>query len=728
MNLKILCSCGTKFSFDVEPLDGKMPVNVFCPGCGVDVTDSANASIQQTPAAESLAVSDTSGAKPRVRLHVAVPDGSPSHRSSQPAIQTQGAEMCHRHARNLATEHCIVCKKPICPECMQSFGYLCSINCRYRAEQEKIRVPVCKLQRNVAERGVMRKTLAIAALVGLLVFALVGAWFWYILSGSKPKPFYTLKLPANQPTYAQFLGPDKILLLRKNEVALHDIKTKKDLWSIPLEDRKPDSADRMSAARSSEAPPSNPGKTTADPDNEVDADYFDRAPAVATEPFFIGNDVWLCLAHRAVCIDLKAGTVKYTVPFQGRLSGFTLGESALLIVSEHLPGKKRVTQIALANGEAKRTEVASTVRERALLSKDLPSNVLPTAALLMKYELEGAQKNQPSVYKASSEFFPAGQNLVEMQVKLVEIKITSVQTMKAPGPSNLGAETRASTSSRAVLEEISNEMKRNRGGGTRSVDESRYVVTLRRPTEPGATDWSGEVISLPVFFPQKTVDVLVAGKTLYLFDKQNKKIAESQMQYPVDDRYTSGEHWLGGSPCVEAKNSLFVFDKGVLTAFDLPGATVRWRLPSVGISRIQFDERGMLYVSTTTGAPEDIQYSEQIKVGDPVRPIVLKVDPKSGKTLWKSEQFGDGCFLTGKYLYLTDASRGGFAMANAVEDAFDAPSRSSGSLNVYRVDPSNGKKMWSFTKTGAPSNIDFFNNRILLHYSDEIEIMKFISF
>ena len=55
--------------------------------------------------------------------------------------------------------------------------------------------------------------------------------------------------------------------------------------------------------------------------------------------------------------------------------------------------------------------------------------------------------------------------------------------------------------------------------------------------------------------------------------------------------------------------------------------------------------KGMLYVSTTTGSPEDIQYSEQIKMGDAAAPIILKVDPKSGKTLWKCDKSGSGCFL-----------------------------------------------------------------------------------
>jgi hypothetical protein len=136
----------------------------------------------------------------------------------------------------------------------------------------------------------------------------------------------------------------------------------------------------------------------------------------------------------------------------------------------------------------------------------------------------------------------------------------------------------------------------------------------------------------------------------------------------------------------------------------------------------------MLYVNTTTASPEDIQYSDEIKINDATRPIVLKVDPKSGKTLWKSEQFGDGCYLTGKYVYMTDASRVGFSMITATEDAFGVAPRRNGNLNLYRIDPSNGKRLWDFHKKGSPQNIDFSQNRILVEYGDEIEILKFISF
>ena len=39
----------------------------------------------------------------------------------------------------------------------------------------------------------------------------------------------------------------------------------------------------------------------------------------------------------------------------------------------------------------------------------------------------------------------------------------------------------------------------------------------------------------------------------------------------------------GLGPCVERKDSLYVIDAGVLTAYDLATGKARWRLPSIGI-------------------------------------------------------------------------------------------------------------------------------------------------
>jgi hypothetical protein len=42
MELKVVCNCGQKYKFDVEPINGRMPMTVNCPVCGLDGTPTAN--------------------------------------------------------------------------------------------------------------------------------------------------------------------------------------------------------------------------------------------------------------------------------------------------------------------------------------------------------------------------------------------------------------------------------------------------------------------------------------------------------------------------------------------------------------------------------------------------------------------------------------------------------------------------------------------------------------
>src|SRR5207302_1049268 len=145
--------------------------------------------------------------------------------------------------------------------------------------------------------------------------------------------------------------------------------------------------------------------------------------------------------------------------------------------------------------------------------------------------------------------------------------------------------------------------------------ESRYLVSLAKPG--GQKDWTGEVIGPPRILPLQTVNVVAANKTIMVFDKANNPLWKSLLNYNLGEGFglmDRQEGLYGQGPCVERKGSLYVFDQGVLTAFDLATGNVRWRLPSVGITGLFFDDQEMMYVNTTTADPESIRYSRQIDV------------------------------------------------------------------------------------------------------------------
>lgn len=47
MEIKIVCDCGQKYIFSVDPENGQMPVSVNCPACGADGTKEADEILSQ---------------------------------------------------------------------------------------------------------------------------------------------------------------------------------------------------------------------------------------------------------------------------------------------------------------------------------------------------------------------------------------------------------------------------------------------------------------------------------------------------------------------------------------------------------------------------------------------------------------------------------------------------------------------------------------------------------
>ena len=148
----------------------------------------------------------------------------------------------------------------------------------------------------------------------------------------------------------------------------------------------------------------------------------------------------------------------------------------------------------------------------------------------------------------------------------------------------------------------------------------------------------------------------------------------------------------------------------------------------MGISKVQLDDHGVLYVDSTTGSPDDIQYSDQIKM-EQAAPVLLKIDPSSGKILWQVAKEGQGAFLSGPYLYTASAQQGGIAMAKGLAEALGAPQPDAPTyFRIYRLDPDDGKILWEFYREEAPAEFSFAQNRFLVRFGSDAQVWKFLTF
>lgn len=639
MNLKVQCACGARYSFDVEPVAGRMPFAVKCPNCGADGTEAANHLIAQASAAAAPAEST-----PPLRIHAEVP--------VPPDVTATGTE------------------SPL-PESTET----------RLAVREMLR------RRKAAEQRNYRLTVWGVGIIVALAIAAGGFFAWYWFSGSKPSLAYSTSF-AGDDAAVQFVAPQRFLIVDDERAVLHDLKRGKDIWSASL------------------------GENSGS-----------RRPQV----FVRDPSIWICLANAVVQLDAATGAVKNRVPISGVIESFTPDARRIFVVSALDPTTRRATSIDLSSGAASSQDVTVPRAEKHLMPNELPANVAPTAGVLLAQAMDEQKFNKP-LDAMSSQFFSAGENLVELRVQLVNPKVEYVQSIRPKGPSLINGETTASTSAFGVADEVFNDIKRSQTGGVKPVDESTYDVKIRRWTGgPQPVEWEGQSIGVPGFFPLTTVDLLAAGKTLIVFDKQNNKLFSSTLNFPVSDRFLAKDAAPGVVPGLEGPGGLYFFDQGVLSAFSLPGGEVRWRIPTVGVTKLQFDPQGMLYVDSTTATPQDIQYSDQISF-DKILPMLMKIDPQSGKILWQSKGAGADSFVSGKFLYATSVNMGGVPIAMALGNALGNVPASEEAVHfrLYRIDPETGQTMWSLYHQGQPEDLTFQNNRFVLCYSHDVQAWKFL--
>src|SRR5262249_36778297 len=91
---------------------------------------------------------------------------------------------CPKHPGQLTIEKCRICSKPICPKCMELFGYVCSPLCKAKADSHGIQLPLYREQKSVKEARTWRNVTWIASTMGALAAVLLGGWFWYAWFGS----------------------------------------------------------------------------------------------------------------------------------------------------------------------------------------------------------------------------------------------------------------------------------------------------------------------------------------------------------------------------------------------------------------------------------------------------------------------------------------------------------------------------------------------------------------
>jgi outer membrane protein assembly factor BamB len=721
-----------------------------------------------------------------VRIHT--PEAGPAE--AEPASSST-PQRCFKHPDQFVTDKCHVCSKPLCPKCMELFGYVCSPLCKAKAESHGIDVPIYAGQKSVAEARAWRRIARVTAAICGVVVTVLGLWFWYEFLGSRPKTAWSVRFPERSYSgKSAFCGKDQIVFLHGDLLARHDMKLKQELWSRHLVDKK-----QIEAAVAKErqdmqavidkANSDDPDHVPKMPDTEKLQVSMQRAAEASLELIIRGQNIWVLSPGKLTRYDRDTGSPVKEIPVPAGYGGLIPRGDELLNV-DLATGKPMVTHIDLTTCESRTEEVGSPApppdadfgttdlalaklgaRAAATGKAGLPIGMpgkdagkvmdakqveeqaqhlsyparIALPAILahnMNQERTLAAMDDPPAGQASSKasridpqedfsLIPTKDGFLQFSVKLIEARITTRAAMKAaPAKSVLDGNLTVSKTAE-LANEMLNEAQRARGGDVVREDESRYQATIRRLDSPGT--WSGEVIGPPALYPLTTVNVLTANKMVMVFDKANRPLWQGALTYNVSGGLASlySENALyGQGPCVERKGALYVFDAGVLTAFDLAKGTVRWRLPSVGIAGLFFDDEGMIYVNTTTASPDTLKYANQIDITRKDATVVMKIDPRTGQGLWTEHLGGMISYVSGKFIYTTHSNQADDDEENDLSMGNIMGPRSS-SLSIKRINPKNGHVMWEHCQDRAPLEVQFDQNTIRLVFRKEVQVLRFLA-
>lgn len=729
-----------------------------------------------------------------------------------------GREFCLKHPNHEITHKCNVCGKPMCPDCMALFGYVCSPRCRNNAEARGVDVPVYELQKNVMEATKWRKVSRVAGTVGALVAIVLGFWFWYAWFGCRPKVAYSMRFEEKVKSgEVRLCNKDHLVIIRDGSLGRIDMKSStptKPVWSRQLVDKTKFGplADASIAAsvkaRDRYVDEGGEGSPFKIPSREEMMDEMFQSTVEAMQLHVAGENIWVLSEGNLKRYDWQTGEPAKEVALEGESYG--LHRKGDDLVSEETnyedPTIKITRRISLLTGETTKTTTVTPMPPRLIelltaAATNKPANVtassrnaakivatatkkviaanearrpdapidpqtLAEQAQKMTYagklalpalianarnqqrnfaELAGTSDNenephagrQPTELELaltewdSTRVIPGEDGPVQFSRLLLERKTIQREAMKpAPKKPALDENVSAGKSLETTVNML-NEMQRE-VSSTVEEDMSRYKVTVRRSGE-GIPEFSAELISTPSFHPLKTMDIITAGTKAIAIDHSNKKLWEAALNFPVsgasdfEDMFEeeSGGSTSGLGPCVEKGDTIFIYDKGSLAAFDRNTGKARWRLPSAGISGLWFDDKGMLYINTTTAGGDSIRYSKQLSLDNQSVSLVLKVDPKTGKTLWNCQGAKHISYIWKKYIYTTEQFEGDDPDGEGLGSVTGIVTKPF--LRIRRIDASNGRVVWEHMQERCPLDLHFHENTIQIMFRKEVQRLKIMT-
>ncbi len=459
----------------------------------------------------------------------------------------------------------------------------------------------------------------------------------------------------------------------------------------------------LAKSKAQPAPPivsSRPAETEDGPPS-FDDDFGSARPKAA----ICSDRFWIVEGQHAVAFERSSGAVKADVRLAGPAREvFADGDTAIVIASA---GASAVQITKLSASAPPQSSYFSTGRRES------------------SFTMSGRSRT-PNIQELRTEFSAAGGSLLRVEIRLKERNVTTRDAIKPGSEKELeatagGAAAHSADEMKSLTALIRNDAARLNGEAVEQVDDSVYDITLKRPFEPAVAEWTGTLRGRVQVFSTPTLHLITAGTKLLAFDRANKKMWEATLGSPVQIRRSDSDADGTPQPWFETGGRLFFADGAFLTAFDSASGQAVWRLPSVGIRKMQMDAEGFLYVLSGNARVESLSFAMDASLAGTV-PLVMRVNSNDGKILWQVEKYQD-VWASGKDVYALRESQNPHDIE---EQVFNRDKAIGARVKLYKLSRKDGSPLWEWFQPRRPHAVEAQGKSVALLFAEELQIIRSI--
>lgn len=429
----------------------------------------------------------------------------------------------------------------------------------------------------------------------------------------------------------------------------------------------------------------------------------DNAESAKPLAAICADRIWIADGSHAVAFERSSGTVKADV----RLAGPAL---------QIFPDGAAVIVIASAGSDAVQIVKPGTDAQPQ-------SSYFSTGHRLPAFTIS-EQSVEPIMQNLRTEFSAIGGSLLRLEIRLKEKRVSTRDAIKSGSEKGLestagGSAAHSTDELKAVTALLRNDSAKLRGEAIEYVDDSTYEITLKRPFEPQTAEWTGTLRGRVQVFSTPSLHLITAGTKLLAFDRTNQKLWEATLGGPVPIRRSESE--AASLPWLESGGRLHFADSAFLSAIDAKSGQIAWRLPSVGIRKIQMDGEGNLYVQSDNLGVETLTYVSDASISASV-PVTMQVNPADGKIRWQVDKFQD-VWASGKDVYALREAKNPLGLPSALLDSRKVIETR---VKIHKLSRGNGSTLWEWFQPRRPQAVEVQGKNVALLFGEELQVIRSI--